>query len=252
MTRKLIFSALFTMVVVAMASCTDPNDDGPTVGQTDREIISVTDSSLLDWENIPEGYLFETTCAPNASMNGLKSVKVYANKRYIYLLVEVNDEVIIKRKYTPFYIFVNADNNTATGGYGDQWITADVDFMMEGGIFIDGENGPYNPLVYKWWGEDGENGWQWFNPSVETLGEEGWGPFFQSDLIPLGFSQIVDGKVEIQLQYKLIPLPFDDEAFTIGFAVQEEWVDAGILPNADDAADGSQVLAEKLQVLIDK
>ena len=252
MTRKLIFSTLFTMVVVAMVSCIDSNDDGPTVGQTDREIISVTDSSLLDWENIPEGYLFETTCAPNASKNGLKSVKVYANKRFIYLLVEVNDEVITERTWTPFHIFVNSDNNTATGGYGDLWITADVDFMMEGGIFIDGENGRYNPSVYKWWGKDGENGWQWTDPSVTTLGEAGWGPFFQSDLIPLGFSQIVDGKVEIQLQYKLIPLPFDDEAFTIGFAVQEEWVDAGILPNADDAADGSQVLAEKLQVLIDK
>ena len=251
MNRKLIITFVFVIVAIALASCLGTNDE-PTVDQTDTEIISVTDSSLLDWENIPEGYLFETTCAPNASKNGLKSVKVYANKRFIYLLVEVNDEVITERTWTPFHIFVNSDNNTATGGYGDLWITADVDFMMEGGIFIDGENGPYNPLVYKWWGKDGKNGWQWFNPSVETLGEEGWGPFFQSDLIPLGLSQIVDGKVEIQLQYKLIPLPFDDEAFTIGFAVQEEWVDAGILPNADDAADGSQVLAEKLQVLIDK
>ena len=251
MNRKLIITFVFVIVAIALASCLGTNDD-PTVDQTDTEIISVTDSSLLDWENIPEGYLFETTCAPNASKNGLKSVKVYANKRFIYLLVEVNDEVITERTWTPFHIFVNSDNNTATGGYGDLWITADVDFMMEGGIFIDGENGPYNPLVYKWWGKDGENGWQWFNPSVETLGEEGWGPFFQSDLIPLGFSQIVDGKVEIQLQYKLIPLPFDDEVFTIGFAIQQEWDDAGILPNADDAVDGSQVLAEKLQVLIDK
>lgn len=251
MKRKLIFTIVFIIVAIAMASCLGTKGE-PTIDQTDKEIISVIDSSLLDWKNIPKGYLFETTCAPNASMNGLKSVKVYANKRYIYLLVDVNDEVIIKRDWTPFRIFVNADNNTATGGYGNLWKTADVDFMMEGGIFVNGKNGPYNPAVYKWWGKDGENGWLWTDPSVTSLGEYGWGSFFQSDSIPLGISQIVDSKVEIQLNYRLIPLPFNDKAFTIGFEIQEEWDSAGILPNADDAEDGSQVLAEKLQVLIDK
>ncbi|MBO5678157.1 MAG: hypothetical protein J6S02_08515, partial [Bacteroidaceae bacterium] len=62
------------------------------------QIISVTDGTLDDWNNVPAEYLFETKHAEGASMDGLKSVKVYVDKTYINLLVEVNDQVVTDRE----------------------------------------------------------------------------------------------------------------------------------------------------------
>ena len=215
------------------------------------QIISVTDGTLADWDNVPSEYLFKTECAPNASMNGLKSVQVYVDLTYINLLVEVNDDVVTNREWTPFHVFINSDNNAATGGYGDQWITADVDFMLETAIYSEGAVYPYNPFVFKWWGADGENGWHWTDPNSEPTSENGWGALIPEGSMPIGNSQMVeDGKIEIQLDYKLIPFSFDETTFTLGFDIQQSWSSVGVLPNAADDEFGLEVLAEKLRVYV--
>ena len=214
------------------------------------QIISVTDGTLDDWNNVPAEYLFETKHAEGASMDGLKSVKVYVDKTYIHLLVEVNDQVVTDREWTPFHVYINSDNSAETGGFGDQWITADVDIMCETAIFAAGENNPYNPAVYKWWGEVGENGWLWTDPVFEGTFENGGGALIPEGSLPLGNSQMVDGIVEMQIAYIAIPMPFDANTFTIGFDIQQSWSAVGILPNAADAEDGSEVLAEKLTINI--
>ena len=212
------------------------------------QIISVTDGTLSDWDNVPSDYLFKTECAPNASMNGLKSVQVYVDLSCINLLVEVNDEVITDREWTPFHVYINSDNNSSTGGYGDQWTDADADLMLETAIFASGAVYPYNPDVFKWWGPDGGNGWYWTDPEVEITPENGWGALVPAGSKPIGNSQMVDGKVEIQLDYTLIPFPFDSTTFTLGFDIQQSWNTVGVLPNANKDANGDNVLAEKLRV----
>ena len=213
--------------------------------------IDVTDGTAADWDKLDAKYVATTTHADGASMDGLKSVKVYADEMYINLLVEVNADVVTDLEWTPFHVYINADNNAATGGFGDQWITADVDVMLETVIYADGAVYPYNPAVFKWWGADGENGWLWTNPEVPGTSENGWGAEVPEGSMPIGVAQMVDGKIEIQLLWELIPANWADK-FTVGFDIQQSWNSVGILPNAADAEDGSEVLAEKLEVTFNK
>lgn len=212
--------------------------------------ISLTDGSLADWDALPAAFVATTTHAEGASMDGLKSVKVYADEMYINLLVEVNDDVITDRAWTPFHVYLNADNNSATGGFGDQWTTADVDVMLETAIFADGA-AQYNPAVFKWWGADGESGWLWTDPNGVADETNGWGALIPEGTMPIGNAQMVNGKIEIQLMWELIPANWADK-FTVGFDIQQSWTSCGILPNAADAEDGSEVLAEKLEVTFNK
>ena len=254
--------ALLCAAAIAMIACKPNNKpeeekcpdcgENPCVCETEYvSPIDVTDGTAADWDKLDAKYVATTTHADGASMDGLKSVKVYADEMYINLLVEVNDDVVTDRAWTPFHVYLNADNNAATGGFGDQWITPDVDLMLETAIFADGA-AQYNPAVFKWWGADGENGWLWTNPEVPGTAENGWGAEVPEGSMPIGTAQAVEGgKIEIQLLWELIPANWADK-FTVGFDIQQSWTSVGILPNAADAEDGSEVLAEKLEVTFNK
>ena len=249
--------ALMCAAALALVACEQkPVDDPTNDDEDDQEYvnpISVTDGSAADWDALPAAFVATTTHVDGASMDGLKSVKVYADEMYINLLVEVNSEVVTDLEWTPFHVYINADNNAATGGFGDQWITPDVDVMLETAIYSGGAVNAYNPAVFKWWGADGENGWLWTNPEVEGTSENCWGAIVCEGSYPaIGTSQTVDGdlsKVEIQLLKELIPAQWANE-FTIGFDILQNWWDVGHLPNAADDEIGNTVLAEKLRVQV--
>ena len=247
--------ALMCAAALAMIACepknNPENENNEEEEQEYVQIIKVDDNSLADWNNVPAEYLATTTHVEGASMDGLKSVKVYADELYINLLVEVNDEVVTDRAWTPFHVYINADNNAATGGFGDQWITPDVDVMLETAIFAEGA-AQYNPAVFKWWGADGESGWLWTDPENPGTADNGWGAVVPEGSMPIGVAQMVDGKIEIQLLWELIPANWAGDKFTIGFDIQQEWNSVGILPNAADDETGSEVLAEKLEVTFNK
>ena len=228
--------------------------ENPCVCEDEKEYvnpISLTDGSLADWDKLDAKFVATTTHTEGASMDGLKSVKVYADEMYINLLVEVNDDVVVDRAWTPFHVYFNADNDATTGGFGDQWLTADVDVMLETAIFADGA-AQYNPAVFKWWGGNGESGWLWTDPNGVADETNGWGAEVPEGSMPIGTAQAVEGgKIEIQLMWELIPAKWADK-FTVGFDIQQSWNSVGILPNAADAEDGSEVLAEKLEVTFNK
>lgn len=255
--------ALLCAAAISLVACVEPNPEGlcevcgenPCVCEDGPaeyvNPIDVADGTAADWDALPAAFVATTTHAEGASMDGLKSVKVYADEMYINLLVEVNDDVVTDRAWTPFHVYINADNNAATGGFGDQWITPDVDVMLETAIFADGA-AQYNPAVFKWWGADGESGWLWTDPENPGTADNGWGALVPEGSMPIGAAQAVEGgKIEIQLMWELIPANWADK-FTVGFDIQQSWNSVGILPNAADAEDGSEVLAEKLEVTFNK
>ncbi len=213
--------------------------------------ISVTDGSLADWDNLPENYVFEATCPQNAFYQGLKSVKVYADNYYIYILVEPNMNYIIDREWVPFHVLIDTDNSDATGGFGDWFTDANTDILCESRIFAEGKPYSYNPAVFKWWGEVGASGWDWIDPSVEYDGSDCWGAIV-CEKSGVGASQRVDGKFEIQLLRDLLATihPFNKEEFGIGVEIEQDWSTVGILPQVSPTDDNPSGKAPKMKVKI--
>ena len=232
--------------------------------------IKVDDNSIADWDALPAEYVVSATCPSDAAMLGLKSVKVYATDMYISILAEPNFEDITDFAWVPFHVYIDADNSDATGGYGDEFTDANTDLLCESGIFAwtyadDDPNhtakvdpaqaaNAYNPAVFKWWGEVGGSGWNWTDP--ENPGDETnfWGAIIGEGQLPVGNSQFVNGKVEIQLLRELLSsvVKMSDTEFGIGFDIQQNWSSVGILPCVSATDENPAGHAAKLKVKINK
>ena len=196
--------------------------------------ISVTDGTAADWDALPAEYVASATHTEGCSLDGLKSVKVFADEVYINLLVEWNTESITDLTIVPFHVYWNVDAGAETGGYGDQWLEPyDIDVLMEGFFYADNEPVAYEPGMYAYGAAYNTNEWNW------------------SELTAAGtfcFSQhLGDNKMEIQFLRELIPASWGEE-FTVGFDIQQNWNSVGVLPNAADDEIGNKVKAEKMRV----
>ena len=216
--------------------------------------IKVDDNSLADWDALPAEFVVEAVCPEDAAMLGLKSVKVYATEMYINILVEPNMEDIVDLEWVPFHVYIDADNSDETGGYGDEFTDANTDILCETGLWSGGEPNNYNPAVFKWWGEVGADGWEWTDP--ENPGDETnfWGAIIGEGQLPVGNSQYVDGKFEIQLLRELLGTvhEMNDSEFGIGFDIQQNWSSVGILPCVSVTDENPSGKAAKLKVKINK
>ena len=196
--------------------------------------IDVTDNTADDWANVPEGYLFETKNAEGAVEPALKSVKVFADDIYLNLLVEWDTELVTDLTSVPFHVYLNVDGDAETGGYGDQWLEPyNIDILMEGFFYSEGEACAYEPGMFGYGGAYGTNEWNWAELTAA-------GAF--------SFSQhLGDNKMEIQMLHELIPAEWG-ETLTIGFDIQQNWNSVGVLPNAPADEVGAKVKADKLTV----
>jgi hypothetical protein len=216
--------------------------------------IDVTDGSLADWEALPKDKVVSWECPAEASMLGLKGVAVYATEMYINILVEPDVEELGDLSWIPFHVYIDADNSDETGGYSTEFADPNADILCEGAIFADGEPISYNPAVFKWWGEIGGDGWDWTDPSVEHGSEDYWGAIIGEGQLPVGNSERVDGKFEIQLLRELLGTvhPLNDTEFGIGFDIQQNWSSVGILPIGPDTEENPGGHVAKLKVKINK
>ena len=219
-----------------------------------QSLIRVDDNSIADWDNLPENYVAEAVCPEDAALLGLKSVKVFADPIYINILVEPNMDDITDLFWVPFHVYINADNSDATGGYSDEFLDANTDIMLEGAFLVDEEPSSYNPAVFKWWGEVGGSGWEWIDPSIDHDASDYWGAIIGEGQLPVGASQFVDGKCEIQLLRKLLATvhEMNENEFSIGFDIQQNWSSVGILPCASATDENPSGKAAKLHVTICK
>ena len=199
--------------------------------------ISVTDGTAADWDALPAEYLASATHTEGCSLDGLKSVKVFADDASINLLVEWNPAGI-DLSCVPFLVFINVDPGAATGGFGgDYWMDPnDIDLLTEGFIFLDGMPCAYEPGLFAYGGAYNTNEWNW---TELVPGSSDW----------IKSQHLGDNKMEIQIIKDLIPVQWADE-FTIGFDIQVSWNSVGVLPNAADDELGNRVLAEKLRVQV--
>jgi len=216
--------------------------------------IDVTDGSLADWEKLPKDKVVSWECPADASMLGLKGVAVYATEMYISILVEPNMEDLVDLEWVPFHVYIDADNSDATGGYGDEFTDANADILCESAVFCEGQPYAYNPAVFKWWGEVGGSGWDWTDPSVEHDASDFWGAIIGEGQLPVGNSEFVNGKFEIQLLRELLGTvhPLNNNEFGIGFDIQQNWSSVGILPIGPDTEENPGGHVAKLKVKINK
>lgn len=222
---------------------------GITMSLSAQSIIHVHDQSLEDWNNLPEEYVFESVCPSDASLQALKSVKVYADATVINVLIEPDLDLLPDCEWMPFHVFIDTDNSDATGGFADLFSDPNADILLESAIFANGQPYEYIPAVFKWWGEVGGSGWQWVDPDNEPTEANHWGAIIGEHELHVASSQFIDGKFEMQFYRTYIPAEWNDSVFGIGFEVSQSvtWTTAGVLP----AASGINKAA-KMKVRIDK
>ena len=244
--------AIMFVAAIAFIGCKEKNGpDGPDDEDEDFvSKVSITDNSIAEWATLPAEFVVEAKCPADAALLGLKSVKVYADQLYVNILVEPNMDDITDLEWVPFHIYLNTDNSDLTGGYGDEFLDANTDICMEGAVFA-GDPCSYAPGVFKWWGEVGASGWEWTDPSVVHTADDKWGAIIgEGELTNCG-SQFVDGKIEIQFMRELVPATWSEEAFGIGFDIQQNWSSVGILPLVSPTDADPNGHAKKLTVKID-
>ena len=212
--------------------------------------ISVTDNSLDDWKNLPSNYVAKAYCPAGASVTALKSVKVFADQTYINILVEPDMNELPDLEYVPFHVYLDTDNSDITGGYSNDFLDPNADIMLETAVFVNGQPYSYNPAVFKWWGEVGDYGWEWVDPSVEHDASDYWGAIVGEGQLPVGKSQFVNGKIEIQLLRELIPANWNMNEFGIGFDIDQNWSPVGVLPCANATDENPSGKAAKLKVKV--
>lgn len=256
--------ALMGLAALAFVACKPGQGGGDDPDDPQGEYvkpISVSDNSLADWDKLPAEFVFDAVCPEDAAMLGLKSVKVYADKYYIFLQVEVNPDDVTDLEWVPFHIYINTDNSDATGGYGDQFTDANADVLLEGAVFgVEGATSfadaaiPYAPGVFYWWGEVGGSGWDWTDPSTEHTADDKWGAIIGEGELQGTTSQFVNGKFEMEIMRELVPTQagWNESEFGLGFDIQQNWSSVGILPCAAATDENPAGHAAKLTVKVDK
>ena len=257
--------ALMGLAALAFVACKPGNGgkDDPEDPDEKEYVkpISVGDNSLADWDALPAEFVYDAVCPADAAMLGLKSVKVYADKFYIFLQVEPNPEDIVDLEWVPFHVYINTDNSDATGGYGDEFLDANADVLLEGAVFVNADAAsfaeaaiPYAPAVFHWWGEVGGSGWDWSDPAVEHSGDDKWGAVIGEGELQGTTSQFVNGKFEMEIMRELVPTKagWSEDAFGIGFDIQQNWSSVGVLPCASATDENPAGHAAKLTIKIDK
>ena len=231
-------------------------EGGVTPPPADIPEIDVTDNSLEDWKALPAEFVVSYECPEDAAMLGLKGVAVYATEMYINILVEPNMDDITDLEWVPFHVYIDLDNSDLTGGYGDEFTDANTDILCETGLWSGGEPNNYNPAVFKWWGEVGGDGWNWEDPENPGNETNFWGAIIGEGQLPVGNSQYVDGKFEIQLLRELLGtvpgVEMNAGEFGIGFDIQQNWSSVGYLPCVSPTEENPSGLAPKLKVKINK
>lgn len=225
------------MVMVACSK--DDNNKKKDKGDDDDDIEYVApitiDGKFDDWAKLDAKKVATATLPEGAAKEALKVLKVYADELYVYIYFEWDKELIEYKpdvEYVPFHVYLNADGDSTTGGFSDQWSDACMDVCFEG-FLTDGTNiVSYEPGCYPWTGDPNGSGWGW-GDEVDS----GAGLFQGAGVV---------GKYEIAMTRELYPLGKLADTFSIGCDIQQSWDSVGILPA------GAEGTVASLQVTTDK
>ena len=119
----------------------------------------------------------------------------------------------------PINVYIDEDNNSATGYSPYLFANGGVDVLYEGFLCDGSKIAQYNPRAYTWAGGDNHSNWEWDEVAVPSQG--------------FGRGAGVNGKYEIRLDRAQYPGTLADN-FSLGVTLLQEWVEVGVLPNSGD------------------
>lgn len=264
MKKILTLAAMFAAVMTSFSAC--EKDGGKDNNRHDDEeeetpgfvSLITADGDFSDWEALDPSKVASCTSDPNTfeSHTALKSAKVYADNMYINVLIEYDvDQIdVTDNSGTPVHVYFDCDNDVTTGGYGDEFADACIDYMLENAIFNTDGSGAHvswDPALFKWWGEANGSGWLWTDPDVDSSVAPYGAVMPNGSGIASGAGD-GNGKYEMQiLRAMMMGVTFED-TFGIGFDIQQAWSSVGKLPNtAADEETNPNGLANLMKVTID-
>lgn len=228
--------ALVCALTLAFVACksksnepSDPGSGGSSGGgggqdPTYVEKISVKDRSVADWDTLDQTKIAEVSITDQPLWPAIKQLKVYADEVYINYMLLIDPALYVNHTPTDvMHIYMDIDNTNTTGGFFDSFADAGADMMFEGPLFDDFENPiAYAPQAHKWVGPVGGN------PEDRT-GD--WMVVWEDAGSIRGESQFVgDSIIEGRIIRDLIPGKFNENGFGIGFDLQQNWENIGLLP----------------------
>lgn len=217
---------VFAVAAMCMVGCKkddsgNKGNNGNKGGGDDPEYVApiAIDGDFADWAKLDASKVATATLPEGAAKEALKLVKVYADEMYVFVYFEWDKELVEYNadEFVPFHVYLNSDGDAATGGFGDQFSDASIDFLAEG-MLTDGKkivNYGDGVSCFSWIGETNGTGWDW-----EEL-ESGDGLFEGAGVV---------GKYELAITRELFPLGTLADDFTIGFDIQQAWDSVGVLP----------------------
>ena len=228
------------------------NEEGTVAKFVVSENLIAIDGQFSDWELIDASKISVATCDPDTRYTALKTVKVYADAKYINVYFEFEGDEINDRSWVPFHVFLDSDNNSSTGGYY-QWSDCCSDHMLESCILCDGDFYSYDPSVFKWWGPDGDGGWEWTDPNIGHSADDNYGALIGEGS---GVARGAGSGNRYELAIKIDMLEGVGinlaDTFGIGVDIQQSWSSVGVLPNAACTDDNPYGTAPMLKVNINR
>ena len=194
-----------------------PGTNEETPGEDDYKSPITIDGEFADWDNL-EGVVV-CNSDPEATLQGLKQMKVYADEVFINVLLDIDYEIIEDRtagNKNPVSLYLSTSKEA--GGY-DVWSDMCIEYMLQGWCLNGDTMDAWTSGMHMWIGEVHGTGWDgnWAEAAADVLPE----------------SASTGSKIEIRLAIENLA-PFNDtlgDVFYIGADVQQGWNSQGELPN---------------------
>jgi PKD repeat protein len=204
--------------------------------KTITEEISLTkpliklDGIFTDWSEVPANKLASTTLPEGASLTALKELKVCADANFIFFYLKLDQTHV-----APLDIFLNTDNNPATGATSWLWDPCGADYLIEGFV----TEGMADAIVFKKPTDTAQDAWDW--QEVVAAG---------SGIVSMSEVKTVSGTIvefEARIVREMVPTTLANEIGFSVFSSNADWNETGSLPTAAaDAATKAGMLTVKL------
>ena len=214
-------------------------------GSEDEYVAPITiDGQFADWDALDASKVAVITCADNANWTALKSVKVYADVEFMYVLMDVDADQIAAD--CPIDIYLNVDNDESE--FSNNFLgEAAMDYLLEGAYYA----------------ETGEGTGEWATVSFDP-GFFAYGGTPDAAAV-WAFDSVLDGgigtgagtvdKYEFAINLRMLAedgsAEFGD-TFGFGITVSQSWEPVGLLPNVTPTDDNGKGSAQFATITINK